>query len=72
MSPLEIIGKYIAHGDMIQISLKTGIKLAVVSNHLNGKVKTPNIKIIQAALDIIEERRNDEKNINNRINQIMA
>lgn len=62
----------LSHGDVNRISEKTGISKAVVSNHLSGKAKSLNVAIIDAAIDILEERKQKEDELKKRFADVLG
>lgn len=62
------IRKKLPHGAITKISKSTGLDISTVSKVLNGDFQ--NIKVIEAALQIIEEGKNASRELEERIKNL--
>ena len=48
------------HGEIREVCRRTGFSITTVSKTLNGKLENPNTAIIEAAMQVIADRRKRE------------
>ncbi len=72
MEPYKTLRDNLIFGDIKEISKRTGINLSVVWRHIHGKTKRQNMKIIDAAIDVIAERKQESEKLNNRISEVIG
>jgi len=53
----EKLRSELKHGDYVIIANKTGLSKQTIWNHLNNQVQTPSLMIIQAAIEVVNERK---------------
>jgi lambda repressor-like predicted transcriptional regulator len=70
MEYIQKIRNNLKHGDIAELSRRLGVSNVVINNHLSGKVSKVNKTIVDAAIDLIEEKRIIEQEYNNRLQQI--
>ena len=49
--------KYFAQGDRVLLAQRIGVSTATISHYLNGKINRPNPDIVNAIVDLAEERK---------------
>jgi hypothetical protein len=60
-SLLEHIKQRLEYGDVVRIAERTGLEKGTIHNHLKGRVKKPNLFIIETALKVISDRTKEEQ-----------
>ncbi len=70
MELVKLIRKQIRHGDYTKIAKSTGVSTAAVWNTMNSG-GNPNLKVIQAALSLIEERKKHEMELQERVKSLL-
>jgi DNA-binding LacI/PurR family transcriptional regulator len=68
---LEELKLGLRYGDNNEVARRTGLGVSTVSNHLNGHVKYPSKLIIDTALQIIADRKRQEKATARKIKNIV-